>query len=265
MEEVKNPEVVDSTPEYNRKPRFIARILSGLVDIFLVFLVGFGLFQLWMKTGISDGYYHARNDLITIQDTTKLETGYGYKLYEDEEGYSKYGSYHHYTEEDAMSEKYGEQYVVVNYGDISSSVRQAYANAIKENATYQARYITYRGINYGLTMLSAGVAELVFVFIIPLVNKRRATLGRYAAMTSLISTKEVRAKWWQLLVRFLFVLLIETALPLYFLSELATLLIVMTLNIIVVLISRKSGRTLRDYISGTKIIDRNTFKSINEQ
>lgn len=269
MEEVKNQnpnqEVVNAATEFNKKPRLLARILSGLVDIFIIFLVGFGAFQIVMRTGISDGYREVKTELITIIDNTKLETEYGHKLYQSEEDYSKYSEYQHYTEKDNESPHYGEKYVVVNNEDISVAVKKAYNDAMNGNTYYQSRYITYRAIHYGFLIMSAGVAELIFVFIIPLVNKRRATIGRYAAMTSLISRKEVEAKWWQLLIRFLFVLIVETGLPLLYFSELATLLIVGALNMIVALISRKTARTLRDYISGTRIIDKNTFKSINEQ
>ena len=54
----------------------------------------------------------------------------------------------------------------------------------------------------------------------------------------------------------------ETALPLFYLSEIVALLIVSTINLIIVLISQKSYRTLRDYVSFTKIIDKNSFADV---
>ena len=125
--------------------------------------------------------------------------------------------------------------------------------------------VTYRAIYFGLIVLASGVSELVLIFLVPLFNKRRATIGRFIAMTSLISKREVQANWWQLLIRFLFVLLIETALPLFYFSEIATILIVIGVNLVVIIISRKTRRTLRDYVSLTRIIDKKTFKPINEQ
>jgi uncharacterized RDD family membrane protein YckC len=257
-------QVIEESP-YNKKPRFLARILSGLVDIFLVFIVGFGLFQIEMATSISDGYRQYRNSIITTQDTTKLETGVGHKLYENEETYSNYSQYNHYTEADSASEHYGQKYVVVNNQDITKEAKQNYTSALSNNGVYQSNIVTFRAIYFGLLMMAAGITELILVFLVPLFNKRRATIGRFVALTSLISNKEVEAKWWQLLIRFLFVLLIETALPLFYLSEFATLLIVGTVNIAVVLISRKTGRTLRDYVSLTRIIDKSSYKSITEQ
>ena len=252
---------------YNTKPRFLARILSPIVDIFLLFLLFFGAFQLETSTPISNDYHRVREELITISDTTKLETNYGYKLYDDDEKYNAFvaQSYQTYKVEDTEDPYYNHSYVVVNNSEISKEVNTAYQDSLKNNSTYQARYLTYKATRYGLTMLAAGGSELVLFLLIPLLNKRRATLGRFVAITSLISTKEVKAKWWQVLVRFLFILVVETALPLYFLTELGALLVVIVINLIVTLISRKTSRTLRDYVSFTRIINKNSFKPINEQ
>lgn len=257
----------ESKMVYNTKPRFLARILSPIVDIFLLFLLFFGAFQLETSTPISNDYHRVREELITISDTTKLETNYGYKLYDDDENYKAYvaQSYQVYKVEDTEDPYYNHSYVVINNAEISNEAKTAYQDSLKNNSTYQARYLTYKATRYGLTMLAATSSELVLFLLIPLLNKRRATLGRFVAITSLINVKEVKAKWWQVLVRFLFILVVETALPLYFLTELGALLVVIIVNLIVTLISRKTSRTLRDYVSFTKIINKNSFKPINEQ
>ena len=273
--QVEQPVVVEETQEttqeenkvYNSKPRFLARFLSALVDIFLLFLLSFGVFQLEMSTPISHEYHCLREEVVTIIDTTKLETDYGYKLYDDDEKYASYvnASYQAYMEDNAEDPHFNHNYVVLNKESISDEVKNAYEAALKNNGTYQSRYLSYKATYYGLLMLAAGSSELVLFLIIPLANKRRATIGRFIAITSLISSKEVKAKWWQVLVRFLFILVVETALPLFYLTEIVALLIVSTINLIIVLISQKSYRTLRDYVSFTKIIDKNSFKPINEQ
>ncbi len=252
-------------PEYNKKPRLLARILSALVDMFLIFLCGFFAMQIEMMTPISNDYHSLRDELITIIDNTKLETSYGHKLYEDEENYASYFNYHTYEETDSGSEKYGKNYVVIDNSDNSDEVKKAYQTAIKDNGTYQSKYLTYRAIYFGLMMLAVGSSELVLLLIVPLTNKRRATLGKFAAMTTLIHKNETGAKWWQVLIRFLFVLIVESALPLFYLSEFGTIIVVALVNLIVTLISRKTGRTLRDYVSFTRIIDKKSFKPINEQ
>ena len=185
---------------YNTKPRFLARILSPIVDIFLLFLLFFGAFQLETSTPISNDYHRVREELITISDTTKLETNYGYKLYDDDEKYNAYvaQSYQTYKVEDTEDPYYNHSYVVVNNSEISKEVNTAYQDSLKNNSTYQARYLTYKATRYGLTMLAAGSSEIV-------------------------------------------------------------------INLIVTLISRKTYRTLRDYVSFTRIINKNSFKPINEQ
>ena len=268
-EPVVEEEQVQETPQekkaYNIRPRFLARFLSALVDIFSLFLLAFGVFQLEMSTPISNDYYHLKEEVVTMIDTTKLETDYGYKLYDDDEKYGTYASYQVYKEEDESNAKNGHSYIVVNKEEISDEVKNAYQDALKNNGTYQSRYLSYRATYYGLLMLATGSSELVLFLLIPLFNKRRATIGRFVAITSLISAKEVSAKWWQILLRFLFVLVVETALPLFYLTEFGALIIVSIINLSIVLVSRKSYRTLRDYVSFTKIIDKNSFKPINEQ
>ena len=252
----------ESAPKaYNLRPRLLARVLTALVDIFLVFLLGFLLLTLELSTPISNKYHVLQKDLIQMNDSAKLETNYGYKFYEDQEGYSTYVvSYNEYVDEEA-----GKKYVVLNNENISSEVKTAFEKSLKENATYQDKYITYHAIYYGLEMLAIGSVELVMFFVIPLINKRRQSLGGLAAITCLISNKESKVKWWQLLVRFLFILIVETALPLYFITQIGALLIVVLVNIAVMFISKNSYRTLRDYVSGTRIIDKNTYKLIIEQ
>ena len=263
---IEQSNVEEEKPLYNQKPRLLARILSALVDMFLIFLGTFLFMQIEMRTPISQEYHRLRDELIVIIDNTKLETNYGHKLYEDEENYVSYtASYRIYQEEDQSSDKYQKNYVVINNSDISKETSEAYNSAIKNNGTYQSHYLTYRAINYGMTMIAVSATEVILLLVIPLTNKRRATLGKFAAMTSLISNKEAQAKWWQVLIRFLFVLLVESALPLLYFSEFATLLIVGGVNAITMLISRKTGRTLRDYVSLTRIIDKKSFKPINEQ
>ena len=267
VEEKKPENTQEEKKAYNIRPRFLARFLGALVDIFLLFLLSFGVFQLEMSTPISNDYYHLKEEVVTMIDTTKLETDYGYKLFDDDEKYSSYvsASYQTYKEENEEDAHYSHSYVVVNKDEITDEVKNAYQDALKNNGTYQSRYLSYRATYYGLLMLATGCSELALFFLIPLFNKRRATVGRFVAITSLISTKEVAAKWWQILLRFLFILVVETALPLFYLSEFGALIVVSLINLIIVSISRKSYRTLRDYVSFTRIIDKNSFKPINEQ
>ena len=230
---------------------------------FIVFLSAFLFLQIILATPWGGYHISLRNDMLRIQDTYALQYDVSHKVYEGEEKYSSYAGYIIYTETEG--ENVGKKYVVVANDNITAEAKNNYTSAVSNDGVYQSHLITYKANYYGMLMASLGTSELIFVLIIPLVNKRRASLGRLVAMTSLISKKEEQAKWWQVLIRFAFVLLVESALPLYFLSEIATLLIVIGVNAIIMLISRKTGRTLRDYVSLTMIINKNTYKPISEQ
>ena len=261
MEEIVEVKKEEKKVNYNTRPRLLARVLTALVDIFLVFLLGFLLLTLEQSTPISNKYHSLRSELVQMNDSIKLETNYGYKFYEDQEGYSTYVlSFTEYEDKEA-----GKKYIVRDNENISDEVKTAFQNAINNNGVYQSKYLTYRATAFGLEMLAIGSVELVMFLIIPLVNKRRQTIGGYVAITCLISNKESKVKWWQLLIRFLFILIIETALPLYFITELGALIVVVLVNVAVMFISKGSYRTLRDYVSSTKIIDKNTYKLIIEQ
>ena len=116
-------------------------------------------------------------------------------------------------------------------------------------------------------MLGAFISMGLFTIMVPLLNKRRASLGKLAAGTMLINSKyQVPAKWYQIVGRFLFSFFIEFALPYLFCSGISIFLmfIVPTLLFIISLIS-KQGRTLHDFISRTKVIDFKTFVPLSEQ
>ena len=96
------------------------------------------------------------------------------------------------------------------------------------------------------------------MFIVPLTNKRRATLGILFAGGQMISKKTInRAKWYQALGRLGFVFIVDTCI-LYFIGSDTLLLIIPVLTLIFTFLN-KERRTLHDMVVGVKIIDKNTF------
>ena len=109
----------------------------------------------------------------------------------------------------------------------------------------------------------------IFLLMVPLLNKRRATLGKLFAGTQLINSKYyVPAKWYQVLGRFFFQFIVEGALPYLFLSGFTIILPILLIPgvlFIITLIDRKNGRTLHDFVSVTKVIDKRTYIPLSEQ
>lgn len=280
MEENKSVEVVDeplkkerpkyvntTTLEDNSKPPFIMRIAGGFIDTLLMVGVTFGLFMLFTISPMGNGLKKYNREMIIVEDNykvTELVEGsgetYGHKVYENEEGYSAYTSY---VVHDA--DETGYRYVVVNNESISKEVQDAYKVAVNKDKYYSDCYFNYRLIDYGITMLAGFISTSAFLLVIPLTNKRRATLGKMFAGTMLIHSKYiVPAKWYQVVGRYSFQFLIEGALPFLFINWF-TVGAMPLLLVIIMLFSRKEGKTLHDWVSRTKVIDRRTYVPLSEQ
>jgi len=250
----------DEQPQQiNSKPNFPTRAVGGLIDILLVFILFIAFQSMIMATPMRDSYNHFRNQVIEVQDEYKLSTDYGHKVYEGEQDYSKYEQYLHHEDEQGI-------YVVVNNTNLTEETIKKYTEALKGDNRYNAALFNYKLIDYGFTMFEVGIAEIILLLIIPLVNKRRATIGKFAANSALFyPRRETYAKWWQILLRFFFSLIVETAFPALFLNSVFVMLIVIAINLIVMLISKNTFRTIRDYISTTMVIDNSTYKALIDQ
>ena len=257
---------LEAAKEVNKKPFWTMRVAGGLIDMLLMLAATIGLFYLIRISPMGNVLTNYQNDMVLIQENYKLQEllpgsgeTYGHKVYENEAEYENYKKNHIYDADES-----GYKYVIVNNDEISDEMKTAYSNAIKNDKTYSDISFNYRLVEYGYTMLAGFVSMSVFILLIPLLNKRRASLGKLAAGTSLINSKyEVPAKWYQVVGRFLFSFLVEGALPYLFISG-WTMLAVPVLLFIISLIN-KQGRTLHDLISRTKVIDKKTFVPLSEQ
>lgn len=247
--------------EPNSKPHIATRLVGGLIDVFLVFIFFFLANLAVQSTPLNQTYNKYRNEVILVQDKYKLETGYGTKVYDDDEKYNNYKSYvvHEADPEDEQQRKY----VVVNIPNPSPEIKTKYETLLKESNEYNVASFNFKLVDYGFAMLSATISETILLLIIPLLNKRRATVGKLAAGETLINPKkECYARWYQVLFRYLFTLVIETALLALFLNSVIVMFVIVGLDLIVILFSRNTYRTIRDYLTRTMIIDKNTYLSL---
>lgn len=269
--ETTEPEVIKkevNRDEYNKKPFWTARIAGGLIDLCLLFLSVLGLNQLFLMTPIGAKLQYYTNEMVLIQDEYKLKTlvegsdeTYGHKVYENEDAYPTYKGY---LVHDPDETEYC--YIVVNNSTISTEVSNAYNKAIKADKTYNNYMFDYRLITYGVTMLSGFIAEAVFLLTIPLVNKRRATIGKFAAGTQVVDSKyQTPARWFQIVGRFAWQFIIESALIYLFLNSMILMVLITPVALFLITLLNKKGKTLHDFISRTMVIDKKTFLPINNQ
>lgn len=237
----------------NSKPPFILRIISTLIDTALMILAGFGIHALIFISPMYDPIRSFEADLYQIQDRYALQTGFAEKITITEENKNEYVSYNVYTDEDNT------QYVVVPIENPSEEIVTNYKVAVTSDPAYADISFKYSLAGFGYVCLSGFISELVFFLIIPLTNKKRATIGQLFARLQVISVKyQDRALWYQLLGRFIFVFLIESVLP-YLILNNWLMLVVPIVLIIIAAINKKNNRALQDIISGTMIIHQKSF------
>ena len=252
--------------EPNKPPHFMMRIAGGLIDFCLLLLSVFGLYRLFMLTPMQNELMRYANLAVEVQDSYKLkklvpdsDETYGHKVYENETGYEEYTTYNVYHDDEQNLD-----YVIINNEERSQDIEKAYASALKADEYYKSYTFNYRLIYYGIVVLAGSIAEAVFLLAVPLLNKNRATLGKLAAGTMLINSKyQVRAKWYQIVGRYFWQLIFESALPFLFLSSWT--MFVMPAALFIITLLNKNRRTLHDFVSRTQVIDKKSFVPLEEQ
>ena len=263
-------EVEENRPlEPNKKPHFMMRIAGGVIDVCLFFLAVFGLSKLFTVTPLTDSYKNYANQITMVADSYKLtplvegsEETYSYKLYESEENYSDNTKNKIiYFDEEKQS-----HYVVVDNQNISDEVKKATDSAITSDKNYKNLSFDYRLVEYGLMMLAGFIAGSILLLLVPLLNKRRATLGKLAAGTMLINSKyETRARWYQIVGRFAFQYLIEWAALYLLISSMLLYFLIVPAALYLISLFSKKGRAIHDFVSRTMVIDAKTFLPLEEQ
>ena len=280
-----SPDYVMKLPESEKKdnqglppnsPAFwTMRVAAYIIDVCLIFLATLGLKTLFDYAPISDGYKENYYQVCYISDHLKLDDTlvpgqiYAFQIYEDNPIYSgeAYKNYTVYTEKES-----GSKYKIIDIDKvdatctISTELRNAYAKRLANDEKYKAAVFNCRLIDYGIVMLGAGISVTIFVFIIPLTNKRRATLGKLFGSIHVINYKyQVTAKPYQILGRTLFIMLFEVALPQLFLSNAIYTILTVSGVLVLSMFFNKDRRSLNDIISRCYSIDKRTYTPLDEQ
>lgn len=242
--------------ESNSKPMFLKRIIAFILDVGILFASFFGLYLIELKTPIAGNYNRLSEEIVLIEDQTKLDTGFGIMTY-CEEG-KNYNTFHIYTDSE------GKEYVVTNVKDPSKEIVDAYKDSLKNNADYKDTRFAFNLHNYLLAMLGLGVAELIYFLVFPLCNKKRATIGQLVFGIALYSQRNYSyARWYHIMFRFLLVFIFESALPFLWLG-LGGFLVVPVFDFIVCLIN-KNNVALRDLFTLTRLIEAASYEPLTDE
>ena len=255
--------------EPNKAAHWSMRIAGALIDICILFLALMGFRYLFMMTPMGDSLNYYNTEALKISDTYKLEKlvegsdeTFGHKLFEGEENYETYvkNGYLVYQEEDSTN------YVVVPNDEISKEVQNAFKTKVNADENFKNYTFNSRLIEFGIVALAGTCAEVIFVLAIPLITKRRQTLGKLAAGTMMINSHyQVPAKWYQIVGRFFFILVFESLIPCFFLSSVIWTPVVVSIVNFLITLTNKDRRTLHDFVCRTKVIDKRTFVKLSDQ
>ena len=237
------PEVIEN-PNENKPLPFMKRFAYTIIDFGTTALLFFGLYQLALHTPISSNLNKALAEMTEIQIETGENTGFFIKTYLEEgqttnaTTYKDDGGVYFYATKDEF--------------------KQDYLNALNSNQTYKDLKFNYTVNSFAISASSLAIAEINFFLIVPLTNKRRATLGLLFANGQMISKKYVsKARWYQILGRTAFILIIDSLPLLFFVGE--GILMVVPVVTLLVTFTNKERRTLHDLVTGIKIIDKTTY------
>lgn len=249
----------------NVKPHIVNRILSAIIDACLVFMVFFGFYVLFLNTGISNSYHSYGDEMTVIYDSTLYETGMGYKEYNFEEN-ENYSSYRVYIDEE------GKEYVIAGIAapsqdapqeewDVYNNKYLAFSEKIKNDAAYSTAQTNKLLAEFGLVSLSALISESILLLAIPLIDKKRRTIGKIVSKIQPYSIKhQGNVKWHQVLRCFLFKLLVESLIPFVFLKH--TTAFAAAFVELIFIIANKDHRALHDLVSGTRIVTSESFNAL---
>ena len=256
--------------EPNKAAHWSMRIAGAVIDICILFLALMGFRYIFMLTPMGDSLNYYNNEALKISDTYKLQPlvegsdeTFGFKLFEDEDNYDVYvkSGYIVYQEEETSK-----NYVVAPNENISTEVQNAFKTKVNADETFKSYTFNARLIEFGIVAISGTCAEVIFLLGIPLISKRRQTLGKMAAGTMVINSHyQVEAKWYQMVGRFFFVLIFESLIPCFFLSSVIWTPIVVSIVLFLVTLTNKDRRTLHDFVCRTKVIDKRTFVKLSDQ
>ena len=150
-----------------------------------------------------------------------------------------------------------EERVIKEYNNDAAAIN----DALKNDAYYRDEQFAANLHGYILKLSAGIIAEALVLLFIPLISPERATPGKMMMrLMPFCERKRTRATRASVFGRFLFILVIDSAL-LYLLTGVLTFLLVPVIRLIEMLLNKKN-KTLCDALSGVMIIEQLSYDGI---
>ena len=140
---------------------------------------------------------------------------------------------------------------------------EALSEALNADTEYRDELLAANLRRYLLEAAACFTAEALVLLAFPLSGKYRTTPGkRMTGVMPFNERRRSRATWPQIVYRFLFVFLIDS-LALYLYTGILTFLLVPVLRLTEMLLNGKDHKTVCDFVTGIKIIEKLSYDGIN--
>ena len=140
---------------------------------------------------------------------------------------------------------------------------EALSEALNADTEYRDELLAANPRRYLLEAAACFTAEALVLLAFPLSGKYRTTPGkRMTGVMPFNERRRSRATWPQIVYRFLFVFLIDS-LALYLYTGILTFLLVPVLRLTEMLLNGKDHKTVCDFVTGIKIIEKLSYDGIN--
>lgn len=242
----------------NRPAGFGKRFLGALIDIFVIFFLTV-LINTYIATPIA-------NNAFDLEVKEKICADYQEQYYIIARDDYAIGTYE--REDNSISFTYSEEFSALSEED-QKVIVEAFNNDIRI-IDLSDNYIMpavqeLNNIYFILVSCSIAIPELIIFLLIPLFVKRSATPGQLIMKIGTVHKDDFEAKNFQLVLRFLTVLLIETLLVFYFFNYFALLL--SPVICLIIMATNSNRNCLHDILSSTKVVSNDAiiFKDYNDK
>lgn len=254
----------------NKTVSFSRRILAGFVD-FICIAVGCLLLYFFAAVPVMNSKFNFENKVnryYEIYQEVVLDVGIGKVEVKDEkETLIIYDTFDKYLSEMVEEPSSLTEEQKNTYQKEYENKVELFNKTMNENKEFMKLYQEIPNIQKGGFIISATIPELIFLLLVPYLNKKRKTLGNFAAKSRVIDKNDLELKPWQVPVRFLVLWAIESVLLLWLFLDAA--IIVAGIISAVSMMLTKNHNCIHDTISSTKVVEDSensvVFHSLDEK
>ncbi len=254
----------------NKTVSFSRRILAGFVD-FVCIAVGCLLLYFFAAVPVMNSKFNFENKVnryYEIYQEVVVDVGVGKVEVKDEkETLIVWDTFEKYldgigVESSALNNEEKNTYQKEYEGKV-----ELFNKTLNENEEFLKLYQEIPNIQKGAFIISATIPELIFLLLVPYLNKKRKTLGNFAAKSRVIDKNDLELKPWQVPVRFLVLWAIESVLLLWMFLD--TAIVVAGIISAVSMMLTKNHNCIHDTLSSTKVVEDSensvVFHSVDEK